>query len=573
MVQNDHVNMTSLNLVSDELVATIEHAAQKLEQFVAASNDGELLQACIESIEQIRGTLRLIQLYGADMLADEILSVAQTITLGEEQNLEQILSVLTNTFFILPRYLEYTQQVRRGMPVLLVPYINELRQLTQKPLISESHFLQVNLNANYKAKSAGSAMSANDLSSLVRRLRHMFQVGLLNALQGKQVPSALGIMQRALERLEIISGDRALTRQWWVGAAALEALRLNNMELNKPRKFCLTALDRQIKALQEKGIQGFDHQPAEQLMRELLYIVALAQKPSAKVSEVLSAYSLKALGYSDSELRIEQEVLKGPSISTVASVAAVLKDELRNIKDTLESSSQAEDKGLGEYAELSANLNKVAEILSVVGLVAASNTLKEEAEKIHGWHLASQQAQPADLIEIADALLYVESTIAGLSSMALTDERLMQANSLARQEIIASSQLAEAELLVIQEAESGLALVKRALSAFAESSYDPGHIQNVSATLNSVRGGMTVLGLSRAAAVVASSVQFIEESLLLNTKSVALQQLLETFADAVIGLEYYLDAVKDNKAADDSILAIAEESLQALGFPVAQKQG
>lgn len=571
MVQNDHVNLTSLNVVSDELVATIEHAAQKLEQFVTASSDGELLQACIESIEQIRGTLRLIQLHGADMLADEILSVAQTITLGEEQDLDQILSVLTNTFFILPRYLEYTQQSRRGMPVLLVPHINELRQLIQKPPISESHFFAVGLNAGYKAKSAGSAMSAKDLSALVRRLRHMFQVGLLNALQGKQTQSALGIMQRALERLEIISGDRPITRLWWVGAAALEALRLNSMELTKPRKLYLTALDRQIKMLQEKGLQGFDHQPAAVLMKELLYIAALAQKSSSKVNEVLAAYSLKPLGYTDSELRIEREVLKGPSVSTVASVAAVLKDELRNIKDTLENSSQAEDKGLGQYGELATNLNKVAEILSVVGLVAASNTLKEEAEKISGWHEASRPAEPADLIEIADALLYVESTISGLSTMALTDERLLQANTLARQDIIASSQLAEAELLVIQEAESGLALVKRALSAFAESSYDPGHIQNVSATLTSVRGGMTVLGLSRAAAVVASSVRFIEETLLMNAQSVALLQLLETFADAIIGLEYYLDNVKDNKGADDSILAIAEESLQALGYPVVQR--
>lgn len=571
MVQNDQVNLTSLNLVSDELVATIEHAAQKLEQFVAASHDGELLQACIEAVEQIRGTLRLIQLYGADMLADEILSVAQTITLGEEQNLEQILSVLTKSFFILPRYLEYTQQTRRGMPVLLVPHINELRQLVHKPSISESHFFSVTFNAAYKPKSAGSAMSASELSALVRRLRHMFQVGLLNALQGKQVPSALGVMQRALERLEIISGDRPVTRLWWVGAAALEALRLNSMEFNNARKLCLTALDRQIKAMQEKGVQGFDHQPTESLLKELLYIVALAQKSSPRVRETLDAYGLRPLGYSDSELRLEQEALKGPSVSTVASVAAVLKDELRSIKDTLENSSQAEDKGLGEYGELSANLNKVAEILSVVGLVSASNTLKEEAEKIHGWHQAGRPAQPADLAEIADALLYVESTITGLSSMSLTDDRLLQANSLARQEIIASSQLAEAELLVIQEAESGLALVKRALSAFVESSYDPGHIQNVGATLTSVRGGMTVLGLSRAAAVVASSVQFIEETLLQNTKSVALQQLLETFADAVIGLEYYLDTLKDSKAADDSILAIAEESLQALGYPVAAR--
>jgi len=43
---------------------------------------------------------------------------------------------------------------------------------------------------------------------------------------------------------------------------------------------------------------------------------------------------------------------------------------------------------------------------------------------------------------------------------------------------------------------------------------------------------------------------------------------LETFADAIISLEYYLDALKLNKNADTSVLQIGEESLQALGYPV-----
>lgn len=568
MAQNESVNITSLNLVNDELVATIEHAATKLEQFVANTNDGEILQASIEAIEQIRGTLRLIQLYGADMLADEILSVAQTITLGEEQGVDQVLSTLTGAFFILPRYLEYTQQTRRNMPVLLIPYINELRQLTKKPPIPECYFFKVDLTGSYKPKSAGSAVSIDDWPALIRRLRHMFQVGLLNVLQGKQVQSALGIMQRSLERLEIITGERASAKLWFLGAAALEVIRTNHMELNKSRKLVLTTLDRQIKALQEKGIQAFEAQPSDMLMTQLLFVVALAPKPTERSRLAMSTFAVAPLGYSDNDIRNEREALKGPSINTVASVAAVLKDEIRDIKEILENSSQATDKGLENYGELAGHVIKVAEILSVIGLVTAGSALKEDAAKITGWQEQNTPASAEQLIEIADSLLYVESTISSMGTLNLTSEKLAQANELARKDIIASSQLAEAELLVIQEAESGLALVKRALSAFAESNYDYGHIKNVGATLTSVRGGMIVLNLPRAAAVVASCVEFINESLLGSDKVVATQQLLETFADAVIGLEYYLDEVRDNRAADDSILAIAEESLQALGFPV-----
>jgi hypothetical protein len=249
-------------------------------------------------------------------------------------------------------------------------------------------------------------------------------------------------------------------------------------------------------------------------------------------------------------------------------MAAVLKDELRSTKEILENASQMGEDGIADYDELIQTLNKVADILSVVGLVSASNTLKEELVKIESWKASNVPTDPKELIEVADALLYVESTISGLEKLNLSDEELNMANSLARREVIASTQLAEAELLVIQEAESGLALVKRALNSYSESNYDNAHIQNVASTLNTVRGGLIVLNLGRAAAVVAGCVQFVEQKLLEGNHAVAMQQLLETFADAIIGLEYYLDSLKTDIDSDDSVLTIAENSLEALGFQV-----
>lgn len=567
-MQSDQVNFTSLNLVSDELVATIEQSAAKLEQFVSDSQNSELLTSCVEGIEQISGTLKLIQLHGAIMLAEEILSAARGIAEDPDHVSEETLSVLTGSFFILPRYLEYTQQTRRGMPALLIPYINELRQMRKQSPIPECEFFSADTSYSFRPKASATAIEAEDLSALIRRLRHMFQVGLLNTLQGKQTRSALGIMQRALERLEIISGDRPKTKLWWVSSAALEVLRTNNMELGKARKMVLTTLDRQIKGLLTKGIQGFDDQAPDGLIKQLLFILALAQKPTDKAKMILNAFNVSPLGYTDQELRSEREALKGPSINTVSSVAAVITDEIRAIKEILENASQATDRGLAEYSELSAHLEKVADILAVVGLVSASNTLKEEIERINGWSNSGESADAKDLIDVADSLLYVESTVSGLETLNLSDEKLSQANSLARKEVIASSQLAEAESVVLSESEAGLALVKRALNSFAESNYDHGHIRNVGATLNAIRGGMSLLNLTHAAAVVAACVEFIDETLLVNDQPVAIQQLLETFADAVIGLEYYLDAVKHDRNSDDSVLSIAEESLQALGHRV-----
>ena len=45
-------------------------------------------------------------------------------------------------------------------------------------------------------------------------------------------------------------------------------------------------------------------------------------------------------------------------------------------------------------------------------------------------------------------------------------------------------------------------------------------------------------------------------------------QLLETLADALISLEYYLAELETSRDVNEQILEVAEESLAALGFAV-----
>jgi len=304
------------------------------------------------------------------------------------------------------------------------------------------------------------------------------------------------------------------------------------------------------------------------LQKELVYLLALSHSDNEVSKTVLSAYGMSSLAYTEAELAREMEFLNGPSANTISSMVAVLTDELHGTKNILERAAQGGAELLSESPELLETLKKVADILSIVGLVAPSNSLKQEIEKIAVWQANHTPVTPDELLVVADTLLYVESTIAGLNNANLSDEKVAQINALSRDAAMANNQIAEAEKIVIDEAEAGLSMVKRALTAFAESNYDKGHIRNISGILDSVRGGMFLLGLSRAAKVLAGCMRFVDEDLLAADQHPAVQHLLETFADAVISLEYYLDAIKLDKNADTSVLQIAEESLQALGFKV-----
>ncbi|BFM11585.1 type IV pilus/biofilm regulator FimL [Simiduia litorea] len=567
-MSSNTINLSSLKLVREELLATIEASAAKLEQFVADRDNGDLLQGCIDGIKQISGTLSVVQLKGADLLAQEILALAQEITTGENNEADEYISTLTSSFFILPRYLEYVQQTKRNLPVLLVPAINEMRQVRKAALLKDSHFFEATVSIRRGNPGQTTAVMGEDISALARRLRHMYQVGFLAVLQGKQIKPSLGMMQRSLERLDIISSGRPLGKLWWLGAVAIGVIAQKSMELSRSRKMLLSTLDRELKKLQQNSAKSLDTEPDPELMKDLLYVIAVSGVEDPKLTALLTQCQVQPLGYTDTELRREREALKGPSANTITSMVSVLKDELNSVKDVLERAAQAGNWADDENDELVSTLVKIAEILAVVGLVSASNTLKQEIERISAWKAADKAPSTEEFLEVADSLLYVESTVSGVGSLNLSDDQLARINSGSRSDIIATSQLAEAEKLVFQEAEAGLSMIKRALSSYSESGFDRGHIKNVSTTLATIRGGMGVIGLKRAASVTAACQSFVAESLQSNEHPEMLQQMLETFADAVIGLEYYLDAAKSDKSADDNVLQIAEESLAALGHPV-----
>lgn len=569
VAHSEDINMTSLALVSGELVAEIEEAASRLEQFVDSPDDAESLQGCIQHIETISGTLSLIQLVGADILAREILELAREMVPGElTPLLESQLEILSDSFFILPRYLEYVQQTRRGMPVLLIDAINRLRKSRGVPQLPECHFFQIDIASIYIPPAPALNLAGAELSDLLRRLRHMYQLGLLNVLRDHQTKAAMGMMQRAAERLQILAAGRPMAALWYLVAAGFESLKNQDIRLSASRKQVLTVIDRQIKLLQAEGLTAFDREPSQALLKMMIFWSALSDLPTDRSLQVQSVYPYAPLTYTALELEGEAEALRGPNASTLASVAAVLFDELNKTKDMLETIAIASSTQPEDFEPLQQALAKIADILAVVGLVMPGNALRNEVDKITDWVATGIAVEREQLLEIADILLYVESTIAGLDQLQLSDEKLLQANSVARQEVIANSQLAAAQLLVIKEADTALGMVKRALSAFAETSFDVGHIRNVSASLDTIRGAMAILQYPRATRILVQCGRFIEGALMQNTQPAALYHLLETFADAIISLEYYIDALRSNRKADDTVLQVAEESLAALGYPV-----
>ena len=554
---------TSLGLVRDELFATMEEAEQSLEHFIIDRNNGGLLQQAVENLKQVRGTLNLIELTGAELLAQEILQLATDIPVGAGEDRDVQLAALSNALYVLRRYLESVDASRQEIPELLLPAINALRQACTQPPLPESFFFSVRLDharpATEVSPRPGGAPAAE-----ARRLRQMYQVGLLGFIREEKLPASLKLMGRALSRLDHLFIETPASRLCWIGTAALESQLDGQLLPRKSRKQLFSRLDRELK--QVLGNPAYE--APRSLLKELLYVVALADSKGPLASQVRQVFSLSPLPFTDHLLEDESQRLAGPGQAVMRSLSSAIREELASLKDLLDlierGTAHAE-----AYSNLHNLLGKLAKTLGMVGLSSAASTLQAQLGDVSGWSL-ERTPDPEVIQRLADAVLYVESMVASLERGDRRENKPQVARPGMEAEAFANHQLTEACIVVIDEATAGLALAKRAITAYLESNGEKLHLANVPFSLQAVRGGLRFLEQERAAELIGACADFIQKHML-ESNQMPPEQLLETLADALTSLEYYLEggAVLRRDDSRLSVLDLASESVRALGMPVA----
>jgi hypothetical protein len=396
---------TSLSLVRDELFVTMEEAEQSLEHFIAERHNGSLLQQAVESLQQVRGTLNLIELAGAELLAQEVLDQATDIPAGAGEERDVQLAALSNALHVLRRYLENVDAHRQEMPELLLPAINDLRQAGAQQPLPESFFFSVRLD---QARPHSASLALDGAAKLAegKRLRHMYQVGLLGFIREQNPQASLKLMVRAMGRLDSLFANEPRGRMCWIGAAAIEAQSDGQLLPRKSRKQLFSRLDRELKLM----LGNPQYEAPRSLLKELLYLVALADSHGPHASAMRQVFGLTPLPFTDHLLEAEYQRLAGPGKAVMRSLSTAIREELASVKDMLDLMERGtlQSETLGT---LHALLGKLAKTLGMVGLTSAGNALGAQLPLVAAWSDATPPA-PAQLHKLADAVLYVEGMVA-----------------------------------------------------------------------------------------------------------------------------------------------------------------
>ncbi|HWV08894.1 MAG TPA: ferrous iron transporter B, partial [Pseudomonas sp.] len=350
----------------------------------------------------------------------------------------------------------------------------------------------------------------------------------------------------------------------WIAAAAVEAQIDGQLLPRKSRKQLFSRLDRELKQMLGNSV----YEAPRSLLKELLYLVALADSHGPQVASLREVFGLTPLPFTDHLLEEEYRRLSGPGQSVMRSLSSAIREELASVKDMLDLIERGTFQ-MDSLGNLHALLGRLSKTLGMVGLSSAGNSLNAQLQVVAGWS-EEQPPQTEELHKLADAVLYVEGMVASLER---GDERREIRPTAAQPgneaESFAFHQLNEARIVVVDEAQAGLALAKRAITAYLESNGDRMHLSNVPFSLQAVRGGLWFLGQERASLLVGACSDYIQEQML-DAPQMPSEQMLETLADALTSLEYYLEAgAVLRPETQPSVLDLASESVRALGLQVA----
>ncbi|MHC8296719.1 Hpt domain-containing protein [Pseudomonas sp. LB3P58] len=561
----DRHDYVALEWVKGEIAETLKVAHQAIETLLDDPQATHALSECLACIHQVHGSLQMVEFYGAALLAEEMEHLTTALQQNRVSHRDETLHLLLQALGQLPIYLDRVQGARRDLPLVVLPLINDLRSARGESLLSETSLFSPQLpDLPPLDEESLALLEPTDLPNVLRKLRQMLQMALVGLLREQDGETNLGYLTKVFARLEGLCGNAPLSPLWQVASALVEGMRGGSIANSPALRSLFKEADKELKRLLEQGMPGINQPAPLELLKSLLFYIAKAEHPTGQMLTMKDRYGLDDALPDSAMVDEERARLAGPDRDAMRSVLAALCEELVRVKERLDLFVRSDRQHTSDLESLLAPLRQIADTLAVLGFGQPRKVIIDQLAVV--LSLAQGQREPNDaiLMDVAGALLYVEATLAGMVG---TVEPESQEDSR-----LPTTDLTQIHQIVIKEARICLQQAKDMIVDYIDADWDRQHLQPLPALLTQVRGALAMIPLSRAASLIETCNHFIREHLLLDPDHPGWQEL-DSLADVITSIEYYLERLSDDpEAPGEKLLDVAEKSLAALGFfPIEQQ--
>ncbi|SEJ30413.1 Hpt domain-containing protein [Frateuria terrea] len=567
----DHIDFTTLQWVKPELDETLAQAREALESYVENPGKREVMRACVDHLHQVQGTLRMVELYGAAMVAEEMETLAICLLEDHVRQREDAFGALMRGLMQLPDYLERLSGGHRDVPVVLLPLLNDLRASRDQQALSEAALFSPNLEQALPVQAPG-AQGEVDVAAqrgAITTLRLQFQQQLLAWFRGQNAAQQLVAMRETLLSIAGRCWTVPGRRLWWIAAGVLEGLEQGMLKSHAAEiRQLIGKVDRNIRQLVEQGEASLRGGDADELASKLLYILAQARQASPQMALLKQTYRLDSLLPDAAELEHARGSMAGHNRALLDSVSKALKEDLLRVKEALDLFLRQSD---GDPAQLAAQgevLERVGDTLGMLALAVPRRVVNEQRRVLEEIAHKVRAPEEGVLLDVAGALLYVESSLDDHIESLGAEDNLASETLPVEGEAVPALPRSEARSILatlMQEAIANAAKVKDAIVAFVEAGWDHAQLQGTPALMDEVAGAMRMLSAPRPSELAEGIGRFIGNEMLADRRVPGSAQM-DHLADALAALEYYLEAAREHRGGLEHILDVAEHSLGSLGY-------
>ncbi|HSI43545.1 MAG TPA: Hpt domain-containing protein [Methylotenera sp.] len=381
-----------LSWVKDEIDQSLKKVLASFQNVADKPEDFASLRFTEAHLYQVSGALDMVGLEGCKRYCSEIEKVTSKL---EKQVIPVTDSVMADLMRAVDTLAQYLQDLLNGMPDMPTRLYDTLKPLVelQGEALEESELFYPDTSYSAPKDLSTNPIEESAVPIFVAEKRSTFQKSLLDWLRTKDA-DALNSMRDSLLSVQQVQQKNAQKTLWWTATAFTDALAQDKIAEHTGAKKLCRRLDHQL-----RNMAVGDAKVPSQLLRDLLYYVAISDRSTDDIAKVKDIFELDEL------LPMQT---RGDSVAATAAERAALAQltaDLPSLKDLWADISPTNTHDLETFINKLDALVSVEQNLNNKKVLALFTSIQTVAKALKSGQAAINETS---LIEIAASLNLLE---------------------------------------------------------------------------------------------------------------------------------------------------------------------
>ncbi|MGH8561962.1 MAG: Hpt domain-containing protein, partial [Nevskiales bacterium] len=368
------------------------------------------------------------------------------------------------------------------------------------------------------------------------------------------------------EQVTVSTRNADVYQLWWLFAAVVEALLSQGLQSSLEIKRLFGQAGQQLKALAEQGEDTGLKVPAE-LSYSLLYMVGRSSQTGPRCKAVGVTYALDELLPPQDQLEDIRARLRGPNTQLLQKLSDALKEDIAAVKDAIDLLVRAGDKAPIQLDDTVVTVDRISDTLGMLGLDMLQRVVLNQSKLIEQLKEQGSRDEKA-WMDVAIALLRVETSLDDALHQQVRRTRVGDAApmpaAVAAETGISTADLHGGESAVWREALVNIARIKVQIRDFIDSG-ERTLIAEMARQLNEIAAGFEIQAHRRGAEQARHVMTFVFSPAMDRVRSDS--TLSNLLADAIVNLEYYLEALHNHQPHADTLVDNVALCVEQLRIP------